>query len=81
MCMCVCCAEEEKKQEENSQEDEEASISFLEPWLPSHDIIYAKQAVVARGDFRELPLLRLIYRIHQGVIIVHDKVSLVNRRK
>lgn len=46
VCAYVCCAEErgERKQEESSREDEKASISFLEP---SHDIIYAKQPVVA----------------------------------
>lgn len=72
----ACCTEEreKRKQEENIQENEEASISFLEP---SYDIIIcAKQAVVARRDFRELPLLQLIHRNHQEMITVHDKASL-----
>jgi len=78
MCVCayVCCTEEREEQEENSQEDKEASISFLK-----RVSIYAKQAVVVLGDFRELPLLRLIHRIHQEAITVHDKVSLANRRE
>lgn len=50
---------ERESRKRTCQENEEASISFLEP-RPNHGIIYAKQAVVARGNFRELPLLRLI---------------------
>lgn len=50
----------DRKREENGQEDEDASISVLELRLPNYGIMYAKRAVVARGDFRELPLLRLI---------------------
>lgn len=53
---CYCAEERGRRENKKSQENEkeEASISFLEL---SHDIMNAKQAVVARGDFRELPLL------------------------
>lgn len=49
MCVraCVCCAEERGRRRQ--EEKEEASISFLEP---SYGIIYAKQAVVARGGLQ-----------------------------
>lgn len=63
-----------RKQEENTQENEEASISL------ELRLLYAKQAVVTRGDFRELPLLGFIHRIHQEVIIVYNKASLANRK-
>lgn len=66
--MCVCCARDSAKEKESEntrkkpREDEEAPVSFLKP---SYDIIYTKQTIVARGNFRELPLLRLICPIHR----------------
>lgn len=79
--MCVCmyvraCAVRKKAGREHPRERSGFNI-LLRAKLR---LLYAKQAVVTRGDFRELPLLRFIHRIHQEVITVYNKASLANRK-
>lgn len=89
VCVCVCvracvCGREEGARSRKRTAKRTKKLQYPSQSL-SHrratGIMYAKQAVVARGDFRELPLLRLIHCIHQEAITVHDKVSLANRRE